>query len=158
MSLLPFFEWMQAHPLSVILLESAWLTPIIQCLHLLAVVVFAGAVLVVDVRLLGFGLTQTPLAQLARDAEPWLIWALIVLLVTGIPQLTSLALKQYYSPFFWWKMEAMLLGLILTFTIRRKVTLADEARLGPFWPKVVGLCSIGLWTGVATGARLIGLL
>ena len=158
MSLLPFFEWMQAHPLSVVFLESTWLTPIIQCVHLVALVVFAGAVLVVDVRLLGRGLTRTPVVQLARDAEPWLIWGLVMLLITGLPQLTSTALKQYYSPFFWWKMEGILLGIIFTLTLRRKVTLADEARVGPVWGKVVGLFSIVLWTGVTIGARLIGLL
>ncbi len=156
--LLPFFEWMQNLPLSILFLDSTWLTPIIQCVHLVALTVFAGAVLIVDMRLLGRGLTQTPLAQVARDAQPWLIGAFLVLLVTGIPQLTSTALKQYYSPFFWWKMEGLLLGLIFTFTLRRKITLADEARLGPVWPKVVGLCSITIWTGVTIGARLIGLL
>ena len=158
MSLLPFFEWMLNLRLSAAFLESTWPTPIIQCVHLVALTVFAGAVLIVDVRLLGFGLTKTPLAQVARDAQPWLIWAFVVLLVTGIPQLTSTALKQYYSPFFWWKMYLLLLGLIFTFTIRRRITLADEARLGPFWPKIVGLCSIAIWTGVTIGARLIGLL
>ncbi len=55
-------------------------------------------------------------------------------------------------------MEGLLLGLIFTFTLRRKITLADEVRLGPFWPKVVGLSSIVIWTGVTIGARLIGLL
>ncbi len=156
--LLPFFEWMLNLRLSGIFLESTWPTPIIQCVHLVALTVFAGAVLIVDMRLLGRGLTTTPLAQVARDAQPWLIWAFVVLVVTGIPQVTSTALKQYYSDFFWWKMYLLLLGLIFTFTLRRKITLADEARLGPFWPKVVGLCSIAIWTSVTIGARLIGLL
>ncbi len=156
--LLPFFEWMLNLRLSGIFPESTWPTPIIQCVHLVALTVFAGAVLIVDVRLLGFGLTKTPLAQVARDAQPWLIWAFVVLVVTGIPQVTSTALKQYYSDFFWWKMYLLLLGLIFTFTIRRRITLADEARLGPFWPKIVGLLSITIWTGVTIGARLIGLL
>ena len=156
--LLPFFEWMQGSSLSAVFLESVWLTPIIQCVHLVALTIFAGAVLVVDVRLLGRGLTNTPLAQVAQDAQPWLIWGFVVLLVTGLPQLTSTAIKQYYSPFFWYKMELLLLGLIFTFTIRRKITLADEARLGPYWPKVAGFFSIAIWTSVTVWARLIGLL
>ena len=158
MSLLPFFQWLQGLSFSAFFLETVWPTPIVQCIHLVAVTVFAGAILVVDVRLLGQGLIRTPLAQLAREAEPWLLWSFVVLVVTGMPQLTSTALKQYYSPFFWGKMELLLLGVIFTLTIRRKVTLADEARTGPFLPKVVGLVSIGIWVGVAVGARLIGLL
>ena len=156
--LLPFFEWMQGTWLSVLFNESVWLSVIVQCVHLVALTVFAGAILVVDVRLLGSGLRKTPLAQVAQDAQPWLIWAFVVLLVTGLPQVVSSALKQYYSPVFWYKMELLLLGLIFTFTVRRKITLADEARLGPVWPKVVGLSSIAIWTGVTIWARLIGLL
>ena len=158
MSLLPFFEWMQSLAVSEFFLETTWSTPIIQCAHLIALTVFSGAILVVDVRLLGQGLTRTPVAQLSRDAGPWLIWSFVLLVVTGMPQLASTALKQYYSPFFWGKAELLLLGAIFTFTIRRKIALADEAHVGQFWPKVVGLVSIGIWAGVIIGARLIGLL
>ena len=158
MSVLPFFEWMEGLQFSAFFLGTVWPTPIVQCVHLIAVAVFAGAVLVVDLRLLGRGLTQTPLAQLARDAEPWLIGSFVVLVLTGIPQLASTALKQYYSPFFWWKMEALLVGVVLTLTIRRQISSKEESQLGPVWPKVVAVASIALWTSVTIGARLIGLL
>ena len=158
MDLLPFFEWMGATPLSAYFLEHTWATPIVQVIHLVAVAVFIGALVIVDMRLLGRGLTARPLADIARDAQPWLIGAFVVLFITGLPSLTSTALKQYYSPFFWWKMEALVIGLIFTFTVRRKVASADEATLGPVWPKVVGILSIGLWTSVTIGARLIGLM
>ena len=157
-ALLPFFQWMGAHPISVYFLENTWATPIIQCIHLVTVAIFAGAVLVVDMRMLGGGLIKTPLSKLARDVEPWLIWSFVVLAVTGIPQLMSTALKQYYSPFFWWKMEAMLIAVILTFTVRRRIARMDDSVLGTFWPKVVALVSLSLWTAVVIGARLIGLL
>ena len=157
-ALLPFFQWMGTLPMSQYFLSTTWSTPIVQVIHLVAIAAFVGAVLIVDMRLLGVGLTETPLPKLARAAEPWLIGAFIVLLITGLPQLTSTALKQYYSPFFWWKMEAMLLALILTVTVRRKMTRMDDATHGPFWPKVVGITSMGLWAAVIIGARLIGLL
>ena len=158
MDLLPFFQWMASIPLSTYFLDHTWPAPIVQVIHLVAVAVFIGALVVVDMRLLGRGFTARPLAEVARDAQPWLIGAFILLFITGLPSLTSTALKQYYSPFFWWKMEALLLGVIFTFTIRRKVTQSDEALLGPFWPKVVGILSIGIWTSVTIGARLIGLM
>ncbi len=158
MSLEPFFIWMQDHAFSAFILNSTWFSPIVQVLHLVSLAVFAGAVLVVDLRLIGVGLTRVPLAKVASDAMPWLIWGLVALLITGWPSVMSTAMKQYYSPFFWWKMELLLLGLIFTFTIRRRLTLAEEGQLGPVWPKVAGVFSIAVWTGVAIGARLIGLL
>ena len=81
-----------------------------------------------------------------------------VLVRTGIPQMTSTAVKQYYSPFFWWKMQAVLIGVIWTLTVRRRISMRTEAELGPVWPKMVAVVSIALWTSVTVGARVIGLM
>lgn len=158
MSLLPFFTWMNELGPSVAIRENIYVYPLDQAVHLLALSVFAGAILIVDLRLLGRGMTGQPIARVARDAQPWMIGGFVMLLITGIPQLMSNAIRNYYSDYFWWKMELVVLGLIFTFTLRRKVTQADEGRVGPFWAKVVGLVSIALWFTVATLARLIGLL
>jgi uncharacterized membrane protein SirB2 len=153
----PYFEWLNNLPVSVAINESGWIAAVIQAFHLLALVLFAGGVLVVDLRLLGSGLTQEPVSRVARDSRPWLMWGLIGLTVTGIPQLMSLAQKEYDSEFFWVKMYFLVAALVFTFTVRRKVTQAEEARVGRFWSAVVGLVSIALWTGVVVPARLIGL-
>jgi putative copper export protein len=158
MSLLPFFQWLGELSVSVAVRNSVWFYAFDQAAHLIALAVFAGAILMVDLRLMGGGLRQRPLAQVAQDAQPWLIGGLLGLLVTGIPQMMSNSIKEYYSPYFWVKMGILLPAVIFTFTVRRKVALTDEARVGPFWGKVVGLVSIALWLGVAVPARLIGLL
>lgn len=150
-------EWMGDTRLSLLFGSGVWYSPLIQVAHLVAVAVFSGALLVVDLRLLGTGLTQTPVKTVAEDAQPWLMGGLIALTVTGLPSLFQLAIKQYYSPFWWWKMEMLALGLIFIFTVRRKVLQTDEADLGSFWPKIVGLVSMALFLGVTIGARLIGL-
>jgi len=150
-----FFQWMSDSSMSTFINGSNWLYAVIQAFHLVALAVFFGAVLVVDLRLLGRGFTQQPLAQVARDAQPWFIWALIALILTGIPQLVSGATKEYNSPLFWRKMDFLLAAIVFSFTIRRKVVMTPESRVGHFWE--VGLISIVLWLGVAIPARLIGL-
>lgn len=157
MSLLPLFQWMASLPY----FEETWGTyvgPGVNVVHLLGMVVFFGALLIVDLRLLGGILTRHPVAPIARDAQPWLIGGFLTLWVTGIPALMATALGQYYNPVFRFKMYVLLAGTIFTFTIRHKVARADEARVGPIWPKVVGLVSIALWCTVAVSARLIMLL
>lgn len=154
---LEFYEWMEGSTLALIFQSAVWYSPLIQVAHLVAVATFAGALLVVDLRLLGAGLTETPLKVVAKDAQPWLMGSLVALVITGAPTLASTSIKQYYSPFWWWKMEMLALGLILIFTVRRQMVKKDESELGPFWPKVVGLVSMGLFLGVTIGARLIGL-
>ena len=155
--MLVFFTWLGNLAVSKAIGASVWQYALTQALHLVALSVFAGSVLIVDLRLMGRVLRERPLAQVARDAQPWLIWSFLALLATGIPQVMQGAIKEYYSFFFWFKMDVMVLALIFTCTIRRKVTMADEARVGPFWAKVVGFVSIVLWAGVAIPARLIGL-
>ena len=152
-----FFQWMNDLPFSKGLGASVWQFPTIQAFHLVALAWLAGAILIVDLRLLGVGVKDRPVAQVARDAQPWLIWGLIALTITGIPQMMQNAMREYFSVFFWIKMVFLLAAIVFTFTIRRKVALADEGRVGPAQSKAVGIVSIALWLGVAVPARLIGL-
>jgi hypothetical protein len=92
----------------------------------------------------------------AREARPWLVWSLVAMVLTGVPQFISLATKEYESPYFRWKMLFLLLALIHTFTIRQRVAYAPEGRFGGAVAKAVALISIGLWTSVAINGRLIG--
>jgi hypothetical protein len=153
-----FTVWLQNHPLSNAIRDSVWIYAFDQGAHLVSLAVFAGAILIVDLRLLGGGFRERPVAQVARDAQPWLIGGFLVLFVTGTVQLMSNATKEYFSAFFWFKMYVLFPAVIYTFTIRRKVAMAEEGRVSPLWSKVAGLVSILLWTGVAVPARLIGLL
>ncbi|MGQ0734322.1 MAG: DUF6644 family protein, partial [Acidobacteriota bacterium] len=111
MTLLPFFEWLESLAFSTAISQSAYGAAAFNVLHLLSLVVLSGAILIVDLRLLGRGMRRQPLARVAQDARPWLIGALIAMLLTGVPQLTSTAIKQYYSPFFWLKMEILIVAL-----------------------------------------------
>ena len=156
MSLLPFFEWCEATWVGDAIRESQWLFPAIESVHLLALVVIAASVLVVDMRLFGVGLRDQPVAPIARDMQPWLIASLAVMLVTGVLLFLSEAIKCYYSPAFWIKMTSLALAIAFTFTVRRRVTLMDEARVRRSLRKAVAVVSVLLWAGVGWGGRWIG--
>jgi hypothetical protein len=149
-----FFEWLQALPVSQAIGSSIWIFPLVQAIHLVFLALFAGAILIVDLRLLGFGMRMQPVSQVARDARPWLIAGFLGMVATGLPQLMQNASREYFSEFFWYKMYLIAIGLILIVTIRRKMTQVDEPSAGG---KVVALVSIAIWAGVVINARLIGL-
>jgi len=153
--LMPFFEWMEEVG---VFGSSPYLGPGVNLVHLLAMVVFAGALLIVDLRLLGVGLTDQPIAQMARDAQPWLIGGFVVLVLTGVPAMMSTAVRQYVNWVFWAKMGLLTFGVLFTFTIRRGVINRGDGHIGPIWSKIVGLSSIIVWGGVAALARLIMLI
>src|SRR5688572_26670833 len=105
---------------------SVYLGPALNIIHLMGMVVFLGAILIVDLRLLGTGLRRQPTAAVARDAQPWLLGGLIVLVFTGIPATMATATQQYGNSIFWVKMYLLSLGLVFTFTVRRRVAFAEE--------------------------------
>src|SRR3989475_12905046 len=134
MSLFEFCERVQYSPLLSAMRGSSWVFPLIGSIHLMGLALIGGALLVVDLRLLGLGLRRQPVAQVARDAERWLLVSLVVLLPTGILQFMCFAAtKYYYLTAFWVKMAALSLALVFTFAIRRKVAMADDMRESPHW-------------------------
>jgi hypothetical protein len=136
--------------------DSPWVFPVIATIHLIGLTMIGGAVLLVDLRLLGLGLRHQPVALLARDAEKWLLRGLFVAMSTGILLFMCFATKYYYLTFFWVKMAALILVVALTFSVRRRITSADETQVGRGTGRLVAVISLTLWTTVALGGRYIG--
>jgi hypothetical protein len=134
--------------------NSLWLFPVIESVHLLALAAVGGSILVVDLRLFGVGLQRQAVSQLARDAQPWLVGSLLVMFASGIPLFMSEALKCYYHAAFWVKMTSLLLAILFTFTIRRKVAAAGQPKA--WLRKLVAISSLTLWSAVGIGGRWIG--
>jgi hypothetical protein len=156
MSLLPFFQWCYQTPVGEGIRESIWLFPVIEACHLLGLGLTAGAVLLVDLRLLGVGLSKQPVAQISAGAQPWLLGGVTLMFASGIPLFLSEAVKCFYSFPFWVKMTSLFLALVFTFTVRRRVTRTDLAFDRPLPARLTALISLGLWFGVAWGGRWIG--
>jgi hypothetical protein len=153
MDLLPFFQWCYATPLGETIRNSNWMFALIEASHLLGLGLTGGAVLLVDLRLLGVGMVKQPAAQLWAGVRPWLIGAIILMFVSGIPLFMSEAIKCLYSFPFWVKMISLLLVLVFTFTVRRRVIMAGDA-CGQ--ARLAAITSLVLWFGVAWGGRWIG--
>ena len=107
-------------------------------------------------RLLGFGIERQPAAQLWRDTWPWLVGSLTAMLASGMLLFTSEATKLYYHGAFWVKMISLLLATLFTFTVMRKVALAEPGRVRLPRARAAALVSILLWSTVGVCGRWIG--
>ena len=154
MTLLELFERLEASALGTAIRDSAWLFPVIEAVHLLGLALLGGAVLVVDLRLLGVGLVQRPVAYVARQLTPWLLGAITVMVASGVPLFLSEAVKCFHSEAFRLKMVALALALAFTFGVRNP--LAKSQPLPARWNRAVALCSLALWLTVAAAGRWIG--
>ena len=153
--LLPFFQWCDGLAMSQAYRDSTYLFPLTQALHVLAITVFVGAIVIGDLRLLGWGPVGQSRASIARSAQWILLWAGLAVLVTGIPQFTTNALTYQRSWLFVFKMYLLASAILFTVTVRQRVAVADEGRLPPWVPRVVGAVSLALWMGVTISGRLI---
>jgi len=156
MSMLPFFQWCYQTEIGEGIRNSTWIFPVIEAFHLLGLGLTAGAVLIVDLRLLGVGLSRQPAKQLWANAQPWLLGGVTLMFASGIPLFLSESIKCYYSFAFWVKMTSLFLVLILTFTVLRRMARTEPTSDRPLPGRMAALVSLVLWFGVAWGGRWIG--
>ena len=153
--LFPFFQWCEASWLGQLVRESVWLFPAIEAVHLLGLCLLGGALLVVDLRLMGLGLRNQPVALIARSARPWLIAGVAVMLITGVLLFMSEAVKCYYNPSFRVMITTLPFALVFTFAVRERV--ASRAGSVTSWKsRLIATVSLMLWFTVAMAGRWIG--
>src|SRR5215475_7864716 len=144
--LLPIFKWFDASWMGAVVRDSTWVFPAIEAVHIVALALLFGAILLLNLRLLGLTMTSKPVARLARDLAPWVLCSLIIILASGVLLFASEALKAYASVPFQVKMLFLFAAISFHYTIHRRVTNADDAhQLRPAWNKVVAIVSIVLW-------------
>jgi hypothetical protein len=136
--------------------NSVWLFPFVEILHLLALGVLGGTVLIVNLRLLGLGFRGERISELTKDVRSWMIGSLGVMLVSGFFLFSSESVKMYGNWAFRAKMIFLMLAVLFNFTAYRKVTMADETQISPARQKLAALFSLALWAGVGLAGRAIG--
>jgi uncharacterized membrane protein YhdT len=154
--LLPFFIWCEHSWIGQTIQASVWLFPVIESVHLVGLGVIAGAVLIVDMRLLGIGLRSQSVEEVAENARPWMMGSLALMFASGILLFLSEATKCYYSFPFWFKMSSLALAIVFTFTLKSRVIRQELDQRYPLLGKATAIVSLGLWFGVAWGGRWIG--
>ena len=152
--LLPFFEWCESTVIASTIQNSLWLFPVIEAVHLLGLCLLGGSILLVDLRLMGVGLTRQTISEHNTQVRPWLIGAVTVMIVTGVSLFLSEAIKCYYNQAFWVKITTLPLALSFTFLVRDRVARADSKVA--YINAATGVTSVVLWFIVAAAGRWIG--
>jgi len=152
---LAFFEWCDATMLGAIVRNSIWAFPVIEAVHLLGLCMLGGALLIVDLRMLGVGLTGQKIAVLEATMRRWLVGAVVLMGTTGVLLFLSEAIKCYYNQSFWLKITTLPFALAFTFTVRARVARSGGMET-TLQTRLVGVASIVLWFTVAAAGRWIG--
>jgi hypothetical protein len=152
--LLSFCRWSNGSFFGHGIRDSAWLFPFVEVFHLLALALLGGTLVLLNMSLLGFRFGSASTRELARELRPWMFGSIGVMLLSGYLLFSTEAVKMYGNWAFQLKMLFLLLALLYTLTIYRKVTDAPQAPVALRW--LTALVSLGLWLGVGLGGRAIG--
>jgi hypothetical protein len=137
--------------------HAQWFFAIDETFHIMALGMLIGTLVIVDLRLLGFGMRRQSVPQLAGFLAPWTVLGVILMVVTGVPLFMSEAVKLSNSSPFFYKMIFLFCAVTLHFTLHRKAT-APTASQGSLVGKLAATLSLACWLGVALAGRAIAFL
>ncbi|MBI1340484.1 hypothetical protein GC169_09810 [bacterium] len=135
-----------------LLKDTLWGFAAVQAVHLLALGLLGGCVILLNLRLVGVTLSNDPPSWLERNLRPWLVTGVVAVLVTGVIIGMLNPEKLYTSPAFFVKMVSLVAALIFSFGVTNAIARSEGQITNPiriaagvaflFW-----LWSIGIFGG-----------
>jgi len=83
-SILGTMQWLETTQASVWLRESLWGYPIVESVHVLALTLFFGLAILLDLRLLGVGLRHAKVSDVVERILPWTFAGAVIMVVSGL--------------------------------------------------------------------------
>ncbi len=153
--------WLQSSPLGMFMQGSGpWTYPVVNVIHVLGVATLFGAVLVLDLRLLGVW-RRAPLAPITTVAAPVAMAGFALAAASGVCLLAANALEYEKNPVLLVKFSAIGLGLANAIVLRRTpawrahttrdLSPSEARRLG-----LMGGVSLASWLTAVGAGRMIG--
>jgi hypothetical protein len=138
--------------------QSSWLYPTANVGHIVSLTFFAGALAVMDIRLLGGFAAIEPAAMLAR-ARLFAVAALAGMAITGFVLFAAEASHLALNPVFRLKLALIAAGLVNVAIYelwgRRAVEKLPPNAAMPRTAKLAGFVSVAIWVAVAACGRAI---
>jgi hypothetical protein len=153
-----FLIALETSEIGALIRQSAWIYPTANIAHVLAIVLFAGAIAVMDVRMMG-GMAGSDPARVVRSARSMAVVALIGVLLTGAVLFTAEASHVALNGIFQMKMALIAFGIVHALFVGNRAVRALDA-LGPQAPmpgfaRFAGALSMLTWLGVVGLGRYI---
>jgi hypothetical protein len=160
MSILSFAQWIQSTTFFTAMRGSAYVYPIVLSTHMIAIALFGGMILLVDVRLLGWAMRRYTVSEMVNQLRPLKRAGFLLLITCGLLMAGCKAEEYYYNAFFRTKMTLLALvgvhALIFRRSVYRNTEALDRAPSTPSQAKLAASLSLILWTSLVIAGRGIG--
>jgi len=154
------FSWLEAWPLSEGIRQSSWMFPAIESVHVIAITLVVGSVMIVDLRVLGLTSPTKRITELSTEVLPWTWGAFLMALFSGALLFAAKAHSYFGNLNFQLKMLLMVLAalnmLFFHFVSYRSVAGWDLGRAAPGLAKLGCGLSLTLWLLIIVTGRWIG--
>lgn len=159
MSLLSFAEWLDSQAWSTALHESFYMYPWIESTHVLTLMLFAGTLIAVDLRLLGVAFRNVPVSEMSSRMLPWTVAGFVIMVITGLLLFYAIPVRTYQSLWFRIKVVLLVVAGINAWIMHRKVMANqaewDTAPKPPRGARISAAVSLTAWAGVIITGRFI---
>ena len=155
-----FLQMLGQLPLSVRISEDPVLFPWIELVHVLAITIVFGSILLVDLRLVGWAGRDYPISRLSQTIVPVTWVAFLIAVITGSLLFISNPVTYFGNFYFRAKMLLILcaglnMAIFHVWTMR-SIRNWDESAQIPLAVRSAGLISILIWVTVIFCGRWIG--
>ncbi len=159
--MLSFMRWLEASLAGHLMRETGvWTYGIVNLLHILGIALLFGAIVMLDLRLLGVW-RSIPLPSLSRPAVTVAASGVLLAFATGIPMLATKATEYAGNPFLIPKFLFIALALGNVVLLHRTTAWRAHASRALQTPErrqlaLMGAASLLFWLGAITCGRLLG--
>ncbi len=150
--------WLEKTAVAATIRQSLWLYPALEIIHIVGIVLLAGAAILFDLRLLGYA-KNIPLLDLAPLLLTWSRRGLWFIIPSGFLLFSTNSVALGHDPVFWLKMILLILAglnawLFGAFTFR-SVSTWNQNIPGPPAARAAAIGSLILWLTIIACGRLL---
>lgn len=127
--------------------------------HVLSLMLFAGTIFIVDLRLLGVAFKKTPISVISDRVLPLTIFGMVIMVTTGLALFYAKPLLYYHNV--WFRLKLVFLAIafinimIFHYRVQRDMATWDSYETPPAKVRLSGAISIASWILVIMFGRFI---
>ena len=154
-----FCDWLANTPISMVIQTVSWIIPMVQSIHIMAVTIVVGSVLMVDMKLLGVVGRGSPISGATRRYLPWIWVALVVLLLTGSILTMAEPRRELINNVFRLKMALILIVCAVTgafqLAVSRNASAWGETPSNQWSARLLAIGTLAVWIAIIFCGRWI---
>lgn len=127
--------------------------------HVLTLMLFAGTIFLVDLRLLGFAFRKTPVSVISDRVLPLTVAGFVIMVATGLALFYAKPLLYYHN--LWFRLKLIFLAiaiiniLVFHWRVQRNRHEWDSAEKPPVAARASAIVSLTAWIAVIAVGRFI---